>query len=570
MINHPQAIARLARRCIYAFLLLTLSFISAYARDNYPRVTALDVLHYRINLAISASNDEIAVETEILFTINEGGIKEVPLDLVGLAVDGVFENGKTARFSRSEGKLNVILAGRYRAGNRLRLLVKYHGQPTDGLFLRRNKFGRRTVAANNWPDRARYWIPSIDHPYDKATVDFHITAPGAYLVLANRVLVATTENRDGKKIWHWREESPIPVYCMVVAISDYEVVKVGEWKGIPLTYILFPQDAETGKKALGRSLQMFEMFSDMIGPYPYKKLALVEAFVPFGAMENASNIFLDQNSFKEGQTQEGTTAHEMVHQWFGNSITVADWHHIWLSEGFATYLSFVFFERTDGAAALQRRMADAKQIYLGATITNAKPVVNTEITDYLRLINRNNYEKGAWILHMLRHLMGDEKFFIGLRRYYETFKGKNVLTVDFQKAMESQAGRSLEWFFQQWVYEPGYPIYDVTWSWNSNEKQLRVNVAQQQEKPVFRMPIDIEIKTGEVVRRETIEINQRAQSFTFNAESKPTSLAIDPGEHVLKTLKLREEMPAAARPAYFRSNSKSVTTPIPDRFLNLS
>lgn len=540
--NHVRTVtAYLAKRCFYFVLLLGLSFTAAFSRDNYPRSSALDVLHYRISLGIPESNDEIVCETEILFAINEAGVKEVPLDLVGLAMDGVFENGKTARFSRSEGKLIVTLAGRYQAGDRLKLLVKYHGQPTDGLFLRMNKFGRRTVAANNWPDRARYWIPSIDHPYDKATVDFHITAPRAYVVLASGVLVATTENQDGRKTSHWREESPIPVYCMVVAMTDYAVASIGSWKNIPVTYVLFPQDASIGEKAFGRSPQMLELYSDLIGPYPYKKLALVEAFVPFGAMENASNIFFDQNMFKEGQTQEGSVAHEMVHQWFGNSVTAADWHHIWLSEGFATYLSFVFFERTEGTAALQRRMAEAKQIYLAATITNARPVLNTEITDYLRLINRNNYEKGAWILHMLRHLMGDDKFFTGLRQYYATFKGKNVLTADFQKAMESHAGRSLDWFFQQWVYEPGYPIYDVTWNWTSSEKQLRISVVQKQEKPVFRTPIDIEIKLGEVVRREMIEVTERAQSFTFNVESKPASLVIDPGEHVLKTLKLREE-----------------------------
>ncbi len=253
--------------------------------------TALDVAHYRIHLAIKEASDEINAETEILFTTTADGVKEVTLDFASLSVDQVTENGRAASIKHTDGRLNIALHDNYRRGERFSLAIKYHGRPTDGLFIKKNKFGDLAVFADNWPNRAHYWFPAIDHPYDKATVEFFVTAPARLDVIANGALMETRSNQNGTKLTHWSESVPIATYCMVGGAAEFSIINTGSWGGISLYYYLYPQDRENGIKDYGRALQMVEFYTNLIGPYPYEKLALVQSSTRFGGMENSSSIF---------------------------------------------------------------------------------------------------------------------------------------------------------------------------------------------------------------------------------------------------------------------------------------
>ncbi|HVG21337.1 MAG TPA: M1 family metallopeptidase, partial [Blastocatellia bacterium] len=455
------------RAACFALALVWLSLTPAHSRDTYPRVVALDAIHYRISLEIKDSTDEITAETEILFALNEDGAKTIALDFGALAVDGVTENGRAARFRHADGRISVQLLGDYHRGDRCRIAVKYHGKPGDGLFIKKNKFGDRAVFADNWPDRARHWFPAIDHPHDKATVEFFVTSPDRYDVIANGSLVETTSNQNGAKLTHWSEAVPIPTYCMVIGATEFSIINAGASRGVTggphLFYYLYPKDRERGVKDFGRALEMVEFYTSLIGPYPYEKLALVQSSTRFGGMENSSSIFFDEKAFNGSGRLEGTVAHEIAHQWFGDSVTEADWHHLWLSEGFATYFGHLFFERADGRDKFVRLLDEDKRRYLKDYEADPRPIYDPSITDLFKLLNANNYQKGGWVLHMLRRVMGDEKFFAGVRDYYRTHRDRNALTIDLQRVMEFHAGRSLDWFFKEWVYEPGYPIYDAAW-----------------------------------------------------------------------------------------------------------
>jgi aminopeptidase N len=258
-------------------------------------------------------------------------------------------------------------------------------------------------------------------------------------------------------------------------------------------------------------------------------------------MENSSNIFFDEKAFNGSGRLEPTVAHEIAHQWFGDSVTEADWHHLWLSEGFATYFGHLFFERADGRDRFVKMMIADKESYLNQYARDPRPVYDPTITDLFKLLNANNYQKGAWLLHMLRHVMGDEKFFDGIRDYYRTYRDRNALTKDLERIMEMHAGRQLDWFFREWFSEPGYPIYEAAWRWDEGAKELRLRIIQKQEKTVFIMPLDVEIKLGGTSRREVIQANEREQAFSFKLDHKPDSVAIDPDEWVLKVLNLKEE-----------------------------
>jgi aminopeptidase N len=526
---------------IFALALCAQGALPASA-DDYPRNSALDAIHYRLSLALKDASDEIQAEAEILFEFKQDGVKTIPLDLVGLTVDRVTEGQREAKFTRAGGKLSVALSGDYRRGDRGKVTVKYHGRPADGLIIRKNKFGDFAVFGDNWPDRARHWFPSIDHPYDKATVEFLVTAPTRLDVIANGRLIEKTSLQNGETLTHWSETTPIPTYCMVIGATEFSIINVGtvERAGddVELFYYLFPKDRDKGMKGYGRTKQIVEFFSNLIGPYPYEKLALAQSSTRYGGMENSSSVFLAEDLFSEG-----TNAHEIAHQWFGDSVTEADWHHLWLSEGFATYFGHLFFERADGRDKFVQLMAADKNQYIKSYESQgagAPPIYDPAITDLMKLLNANNYQKGEWTLHMLRHIMGDEKFFAGIRDYYQTYRDRNAVTDDLRKVMEFHHGQPLDWFFKQWIFEPGYPVYDAIWSWDETAKDLKLRVAQKQSPTVFSMPLDVEFRTGGATRREIIRNTEREQIFNFKLDAKPQSVAIDPDEWVLKILTIKE------------------------------
>lgn len=513
----------------------------AHARDTYARLAWLDALEYRIRLEIPAAADDISAEAAIKFALRADAPRELPLDFGALTVDGVTVDGRAAEFRQAEGRLLVALAGAHKSGELLTVAVRYHGRPADGLFFKRNKFGDRTVFADNWPNRAHHWFPSVDHPYDKAKVEFDVTAPARYDVIANGRLAEATSLQNGMRLTTWREDVDIPVYCMAVGATEFSLLDAGGSGGTRLLYYLYPKDRGNGLHDYGRALDVFTFLERLVGPYPYEKLALVESSTQFGGMENSSNIFFDENSYDGSGKLEGTVAHEIAHQWFGDSVTEADWHHLWLSEGFATYFGALFFEHADGRQRFLEVMRDSRDRYMKDADAVARPVIDPSITDLFKLLNRNNYEKGAWVLHMLRHVVGDEKFFGAVRDYYQQNRDRNVLTDDFRRALEVRSGRQLEWFFREWLQEPGFPAYVAAWHWDERAKSLRLRVRQTQKGAPFRMPLDLELRVGGETRRMKLDVNERESAFDFKLGAKPDAVALDPDEWVLKTLTLREE-----------------------------
>lgn len=526
------------RAVVLPLLLFVCLASNVAARDDYARLAAFDARHYSVSLEIRDEGDEISAETEITFAVNAEAGGELPLDFGALTVDALTVDGKPAVYSHGGEKLRVTLPRVYRRGESFLVSVRYHGHPTDGLYFKRNKFGDRTVFADNWPNRAHHWFPSVDHPYDKATVGFRVTAPARFEVVANGALVERTSRQDGTELTHWRESVPVPVYCMVVCAAEFSVLNAAPSNATPLFYYLFPRDREHGLTGMKRALAILDFYTRVVGPFPYEKMAFVQSSTRFGGMENASNVFLDEKAIKQDATMDGLLAHETAHQWFGDSVTAADWHHVWLSEGFATYFGALFFESADGRASFREKMLANKESYLKEPASHARPVIDPAIKDLFKLLNRNSYAKGAWVLHMLRREVGDDKFFAGVREYYTEHRDSTALTEDLRRAMERQAGRTLEPFFRQWLYEPGHPVIEAAWRWDEATKRLRLTLRQTQTPTTFRFPLDVEITTGGRARRETVQVTSREQSFDLRADARPDALALDPDEWLLKVLTL--------------------------------
>ena len=487
--------------------------------------------HYAIDINLPASGTEISATAELTIVPKVDALPELVLDFGALTIERVLVDGESARFTRDGDRLTIAAARTTREP--FRVHVAYRGKPADGLVLQANKHGDFGVFADNWPNRAHQWFPAVDHPSDKATVEFRVTAPEAFDVIANGTLLETSSLQNGTKRWHWRETTPIPVHCMVVGATEFAIVRAGEDDGVEVTYYLYPRDRDHGPRQFGRAVQMLDWFGQTIGAYPYEKLAIVESSTRFGGMENASAIFLDEKRIHgAGESLEGLVAHEIAHQWFGDSVSQRAWHDLWLSEGFATYFDALFAEHADGRNALLAKMRANRDDYLGTPNAAVRPIYDPSITQLTKLLSALNYDKGAWVLHMLRGVVGDAAFFAGIREYYATYRDANASTADFRTIMERHHGQPLDWFFQQWIYGAGHPVFSTKWRWRNGK--LTVNVAQTQPGPVFRTPAVIEVRDAAGSHRENVLIDERAETFDLETSIRPTDVVLDPDEWILR------------------------------------
>jgi aminopeptidase N len=250
-------------------------------------------------------------------------------------------------------------------------------------------------------------------------------------------------------------------------------------------------------------------------------------------MENAGCIFYAENSVTGKKQIEGLIAHETAHQWFGNSVTEQNWHHVWLSEGFATYLTHLYNRNSFGKEVFRQGLIKDREQVIRFAKRKLAPVIDTTVVNYIQLLNTNTYQKASWFLHMLRENIGDSLFYKSLQEYYLIFKDSTALTSDFQNVVEKNSNQNLENFFYQWLYQPGFPNLTVVWKQKTN-KELNLKINQVQKNYLFAFPIEIEIQfsSGSKIFK-TIEIKDRETEINFQVEEKVETIRLDPDVKLL-------------------------------------
>ncbi len=519
----------------FSSILLVLWAIPCYP-DSYPRQPGVDAIHYDIGVELGEASDSVSGTTRAHLMMRQDDLARAWLDFEGMTVDALTIAGTEANYTHAGGRLAFDFDPRPRRGQIVTIEVRYHGRPgAAGLLIQNNGIGRRVYFAENWPDRAHYWFPCIDHPSDKATADITVTAPERYDVVAPGALVETRSQLDGRKATHWSEKVPVPTYSMVFGAAEFSVRNAGTVRGIPISYYAYPPDAAVAARRFDRSNLAMEFLAGRVGPYPFEKLAHVEATTRIGGMENASAIFYAESWFHERTPKESVIPHEIAHQWFGDSVTEADWDHLWLSEGFATYFEALFYEHLEGPESLKRSMARAAEAIATFHKLHPAPVIDPETRELPKKLNALNYQKGAWILHMLRKIVGDEAFFNGIRRYYNLYAGRSVVSEDFERVMDSVSGTPLAGFFHQWLYQPGCPQYRVSWTWNEAAGVVDLTVRQTQATGLFDMPIEIGFQFGNRRELHTIRVSSESHSVRIPLQTRPAAVELDPDGWILKS-----------------------------------
>ena len=531
---------RLHLPALLALLLVASSTtVSAQHRDAHAPDPRLDVTHYTFNLLLRDETDEIAGEAIIDVNRRDGSAAGLVLNLVqGMTVDGVTVNNVTVAAEHRDDVLMVPLRGMEPGMQTIR--VSYHGTPTDGLIISTNMHGDRTFFGDNWPNRARQWLPTVDHPADKATVEWFVRAPDHYRVVGTGILREESHVGSSTLLTHWSTDVPIPTKVMVIGAARFAVQHVASVYDVPISSWIYPQDRDAGFHDYAQAVPIVRFFSDWIGPYSYEKLANVQSKTRFGGMENASNIFYSERSVTGTRSSEGLIAHEVAHQWFGNSATEKDWHHIWLSEGFATYFTQLWMEHAHGRDRLEAGMTGLRdQIVSFAAANPDIPVVDERITNLMQLLSTNSYQKGGWILHMLRRRVGNEAFHEGIRQYYRTFRNSNALTEDLQAVMESVSGQDLSAFFSQWVYRPGVPALDITARRSSSE--ISFLITQTQDQGLYEIPLDIQLVLEDgTTAVETIVLTDARTDVTFTPGQSIADFFVDPNVWLLASFNVSD------------------------------
>ncbi len=471
---------------------------------------------------------------EVLFKTEEN---KFHLDLknrndegTGMVIEEVLEDGKIVHFEHNNDRIELSIPP-VRKGDTRRYQINYHGIPADGLIISENKFGDRTFFGDNWPNRAHHWLPVVDHPSDKALVEFLVHAPGHYGVVSNGTKVEEVREED-RVTSKWKSPVPLPTKLMVIGVSPFAVQHLQSSSGVPVSTWVYPQNKEDGFYDYSIATRPLDFFESYIAPYPFSKLANVQSKTVYGGMENASCIFYRESTVTGNQAHETLFTHEIAHQWFGDAVSELNWHHVWISEGFATYLTDLYLEHEHGREVFVASMLDEKGQVLRFARRRLAPIVDTTLPVSVRLLNENTYEKAGWVLHMLRRDLGDELFQQCVRAFYHHYKYGNTLTQDFRQIVDSLSGRSYESFFRQWFYHSGHPVLSAHMEYNRKEIKLTIN--QHQEQHVFEFPLDIKIVCGNgKSTTETFHITASVQVFTIKTKKKPTEIILDPDTWLL-------------------------------------
>ncbi|MEZ5358666.1 MAG: M1 family aminopeptidase [Candidatus Zixiibacteriota bacterium] len=516
--------------------------------DVYPDST-FDVTFYYINIDVAVDSEYIAGDVRCLFTVLEDGIDLIRLNLQdSLGIDSI--TGNCSSFTHSNDTIYISLDRAYSQGETAEVHVFYQGDPpliNGTKALRYNTHGSNEIiiASLSTPYLAHYWWPCKDGPGDKPdSVYLDVTIPdtvinGFELTVVSNGTLDNTFGFGGKKTFQWRERYPIVTYYVMIAISNYHIVQQqythpdGDF---PLVYTLFNETLSESLVGLSDLPDVMDFFSSIFGPYPFRneKYGISELGF-YGGIENQTNTIQNRCDL----SYFSVTIHELSHMWFADMITCRDWHHGWVNEGFASYSEALWTEHTQGPTAYREAMELMKYFGPGSVYLD-------DTSDPFQVFIAIIYNKGAWVLHMLRGVLGDEVFFDCLYQYATSsaFMYDHATTEDFQQVCETVSGEDLDYFFQQWIYGTYFPAYQYSYVTRLNpdptgpnfETHIHVSQTQSTDPMAFHMPIDFQLWYASGYSIEKRFNDAREEDIVILTEFNPDSVRFDPFDNILSTV----------------------------------
>lgn len=534
-------------------------FASKDAPKNFPPDLQIEPQHLTIDVFVDVANR--ALEGTVTHRVlgRADGADTLVLDAVGFEIASVTDlAGRDLRHDYDGKKLTIRWADGLTRGEEREVAVAYRVEhPVSGLFFSSADDaypeGARYAATDHETERARHWLPCVDLPNVRCTLEFKLRADAAYEILANGALQGITDHDDGTKTAHWKLDWPCPSYITCFALGDFTRAEDGEFKGIPIAYFgAHSVSEEDLLRSFGRTGEMLGWLTELLGqdfPYPkYYQFAL-PGFG--GAMENISlvswdDVFvLDEGLMREewGWLVDQVNIHEMAHSYFGDAIVCRDFSHAWLKESWATYTETCWLEHKYGADEQHYDLFRNRRAYFQEADGSYKRAIVTATFDSSwQMYDRHLYPGGGARLHMLRKVLGDDVFWEGVRTYVARFMGKTVETSDFRRVLEEVSGRSLVRFFDQWILSPGYPALKASFSYDSDKKLGTYTLEQTQDEDAFVMDIELGWRDAEGVDHITsVSMDSKKVHRTVSMAEKPEFVRVDPNNHLVIKLDFEQD-----------------------------
>lgn len=496
-----------------------------------PPVTAFDVQHYDLDLTVNFVTQTIQGECAITAVSETPALTHVLIDLHdALTVTSVERDGTALLFTRANHRLDITLDAPVDVSESFTVTIGYGGTPpNEGLasFMFDTHAGQPIAATLSEPWFARTWWPCKETPTDKATADVSLTVPADMIGVSNG-LVTSVEDHGATKTFHHHTDYPIATYLISATITNFSTwsstYMAGDGTNMALDYYVYPEHVSQSFSAWPVVPFQIEYYRTVFGEYPFVNERYGMAEFPFGgAMEHQTMTSMGECCV----SSELIIAHELAHQWWGDMVTCADWHHIWLNEGFATWSEALWY------GAQQAGGYDDYVEWIDHSQGFPTPLYRYDLSDPWEIFSYVVYDKGAWVVHMLRGVLGEADFWDGLMDYRAAFAYSHATTEDLRDVMEARSGMDLDFFFDQWVYGLRRPNYRYHW-FTDAAGDVVLSLGQVQAEDVFTMPIDIDVVTTSGTERFTIWNDQRSQSFVLDVVAgTPQSIVFDPDNWVL-------------------------------------
>ena len=501
----------------------------------------VDIQHYLVVLEFIPTTRGVTGSVTVTGTSLVNGFQHLVLDLMAnMNVTIVRRSGITLTYTRPGNLIDITLDQPFNAGQNFIVQVVYNGIPDPTGFgsIDWTKFGSGTpgtmVSTLSEPDGAKTWWPCKDRPDDKATVEERWTVPNTWTATGNGRLTATIPNGT-KTQYQWVLHDPIPTYLVSVAATVYSKFSQTYTKlaggTMPIDHYVYPEHLSNAQESFTPLPAMITFFAQKFGEYPFVEDKYGMSEFPWrGAMEHATNTSYGYQLINGLHNYDYIIAHELSHQWWGDSVSPRTWADIWLNEGFATYSEALWAENLGGPASYRNYMNSFWRASFSGSVYNPADLFGSTV-----------YDKGGWVQHMLRHVVGDTKFFNALRDWYANHIDGVGDTALYQATQEARYGATLDFFFQEWVYGTGQPRYEYGWTTaNLGNGTYRnyVRIRQTQTTGgLFTMPVDLMLYTAGGNQLRTVANNQLDQDFTLDTTAPLTNLELDEQDWILKVSK---------------------------------
>jgi len=522
-----------------------------------------NVLHYLINLNLPMTSRYLEGAVTISMRSSVNNLTEIDLYLLGLNVDSIKVDGISATYNHIAETLYVNLPHAYNQGDSFSVMVGYNGTPTGTMNMGYVfYFSYRTISYTlGCPFATKRWMPCYDYLWDKADygVEFFITVPDSFTVCANGQFRGKTVSQ-GRATYHW--EHRYPIYPDVIHFSSSIFYTYSDWyhpspiDSIEVKYFCWPQDTHVARIAFSLTTDMLYFYDSLFGDYPFERYGM-DVLYPFyyGGMEHQTNASIHRQIITSADYY--TIAHEMSHMWWGDMVTCLGWANVWLNEGFATYSDALYKEWREGHTPFINEMITRRESYFGAEQSNPHPLYNPPPN--LIFTWGHSYCKGSWVLHMIRYLCQNDTTWLNLMATYrDSFAYKNASTDDLNRIMNLVLGSNYNWFFQEWVYNMGYPVYNLVWGKNYEPPNWRLilDITQTQTigPAVFHMPLPIGVNYASGDTIITLAINSSPQHLEFLLPQEPTGVVVDPETWIIQKNTVASILETVVpRPAQFKN-----------------